>query len=271
MTSEHQTQLSPQLSVLEPVLAVTDVRETVRYWQEVLGFPNKWLYTPPVHGGVSWHDASVQFSENAVRAKQSAGNAVWIKVKYIDELYRMHQERKADIADELKNRPWGLDEYWVKENNGYYLIFSGNSATREKSSSFPEGIKIVDKKPTVDEYRQLLLSVGWLKEDVVKDLFELRLKALLYCAMAMDTKTGEPVGCAMILGDGASFYYVKDVVVRPEWQKKRIGTALMKALQNWLEANGVRGSLVGLYTGEGLEGFYKQFGFGRAFGMVRTL
>lgn len=265
------TEQQPSLSVLEPVLAVTNVRETVRYWQEILGFPNKWLYTPPVHGGVSWHEASVQFTENPERAKKSVGNAVWIKVKNIDELYRIHQERKADIADGLKNRPWGLDEYWVRDNNGYFLIFSGNSMERQRSGSFPDGIIIVDRKPTVDEYTSLLLSVGWLKEDVDKTLFTLRLRAPIYSAMAIDTTTNEPIGCAMILGDNASFYYVKDVVVRPEWQKMRIGTALMKALQNWLEANGVPGSLVGLYTSEGLEGFYKQFGFGKAFGMVRTL
>lgn len=261
----------PVISHIEPVLSVASVVETIQYWQDVLAFPDKWFYgNPPNHGGVSWHGAFVQFHQNAEHAKQMAGSVMWVRVKYIDELYRIHKERKADIVDELSNRPWGLDEYWVKDNNGYYVIFSGNSNERKKSGSFPEEVKIIDQKPTLEEYRELLISVGWF-DRVNDELLNRRLGAVMYSALAVDTRSNQKVGCAFIIGDNASFYYLKDVMVRPEWQKKRVGTALMRSVTNWLDKNGVPKSLVGLYTGENLEAFYKQFGFAKAFGMVRNL
>lgn len=260
----------PVFSVLEPVMAVANVAETVRYWQDVLAFPNKWLWDPPHHGGVSWHDASLQFTEDAELAKRSAGNVIWMRVQYLDQLYRIHQERKADIIEGIKRRPWGLDEYWVKDINGYNLIFSGFSDERKKSVSFPEGIQLEERKPTAEEYEALLRSVNWF--DAVNGArFKDRLAAMSYSVLAVDTKTGDVVGSAFLLSDNASFYYVKDVIVKPEWQGKRIGTALMKSLCTWLDKNAIPKSLVGLYTRENLEPFYKQFGFGKTFGMVKTM
>jgi GNAT superfamily N-acetyltransferase len=269
MTDFDQQQ--PILSHVEPVLSVSNVVDTIRYWQEVLAFPNKWFYGESArHGGVSWHGASLQFHQDPEHAKTAAGNVIWVRVKYIDELYRIHKDRNATFVDELSNRPWGMDEYWVKDINGYNVIFSGNSNERKKSGTLPENIKILHEKPTVEEYRELLVSVGWFNR-VNEEFLSRRLDALLYSALAIDSKTNERIGCAFIIGDNASFYYIKDVVVKPEWQKKRVGTELMKAVARWLEANGVPGSMVGLYTGENLEPFYKQFGFGKGFGMIKNI
>src|SRR6185436_4128159 len=100
----------PILDHVEPVLAVTDLKATIRYWQDILGFPNHWMYGDPTyHGGVSWQNTHLQFTTNEERAKKSEGNYIWIRVKYVANLYKIHQERKADIVDELKTRPWGMD------------------------------------------------------------------------------------------------------------------------------------------------------------------
>jgi GNAT superfamily N-acetyltransferase len=259
----------PVFSHAEPVLAVADVAETIRYWQEVLAFPNKWTGgDPPVHGAVSWHGAHVQFTRHAERAKRSEGNYVWIRVQHLDELHKIHRERQADIVDELQKRPWGLHDYIIRDNNGYQIIFAGHSADREKSGSFPSTVQIVERKMTVNEYESLMRSVGWL-EYANTDYLGERLQSPVYSVVAVDTTTGEAIGCTLIIGDNASFYHVKDVIVKPEWQKKRIGTALMKAASGWLEKNGIPKSLVGLYTSENLDGFYKQFGFEKSFGMVK--
>jgi GNAT superfamily N-acetyltransferase len=95
--------------------------------------------------------------------------------------------------------------------------------------------------------------------------------APVFAAVAEDTVSGDTVGCALLLGDNASFYYVKDVMVHPQWQNMRIGSALMKALTNWLDTNGADQALVGLYTGHGLAPFYEKFGFTPAFGMNRKI
>jgi len=260
----------PIFSHVEPVLVVEDVSKTLRYWQEVLGFPNQWVYgDPPVHGGVSWHGAFLQFHQDP---KPVTGSYVWIRVQNIDALYKLHRERNAEIVDELQHRPWGLDEDIVKDLNGYYIVFSGHMADRQRSGTFPRNVKIVERKPTVEEFVALRKSVGWYSPiDTTPGLLATHLAVPVYGVIAVDTDTNETIGCALIMSDNASFYYVKDVLVKKEWQKRRIGTALMRTLTDWIDQNGIPKSLVGLYTGENLEGFYQQFGFGKAFGMVKQV
>jgi GNAT superfamily N-acetyltransferase len=74
-----------------------------------------------------------------------------------------------------------------------------------------------------------------------------------------------------MFGDGYSFYYVKDVMVHPDWQNKHVGTALMQALSSWLDENAMNKALVCLFTGENLAPFYQQFNFNPAFGMIRII
>lgn len=269
--SSNNIEQQPIPEHVEPVLAVADVSATIGYWQNVLAFPNQWVYGDPVtHGGVSWNTTFLQFTENAERAKRSAGNYLWIRVKYIDQLYKIHQERKADIVDPLAARPWGLDEYVVKDINGYHIVFSGNSTERKKSGVFPPNISIVVRNPTVEEFIALHHSVGWT-DSINMEHINQQLSAPVYSVVAIDTDKNEMIGCALVISDNANFYYIKDVMVKKEWQGKRVGTALMKSLTEWLEKNGIKKSYVGLYTRENLEQFYAQFGFSKAFGMSRRI
>lgn len=256
---------------VEPILDVTDVSATIRYWQEVLAFPNQWVYgSPVVHGGVSWFNTYIQFHADAGRAKTSAGNFIWIRVKYIDQLYKIHQQKKADIVEALQSRPWGMDEYVVKDINGYYIVFSGNSSERKKSGEFPENISIVEGRPSLEDFVALHHSVGWTESVNMAHLQD-QLAAPVHSVIAVDKSNNEVIGCAMVISDNVSFYYVKDVMVKKEWQGKRIGTALMKSLSDWIDKNGVPKALVGLYTGENLEPFYAQFGFSKGFGMIKKV
>lgn len=270
MTSNAFEQ-QPVFSHAEPVLCVNDILATLQYWRDVMAFPGHWSYgNPPYHGGVSWHGAFLQFHQDAERAKASAGNVVWIRVKYIKQLYKIHQQRNANIVDELQNRPWGMDEYWVKDINGYNIVFSGNTGDRMKSTTFPENVILKERNPTKEEFLTLNHSVGWTNSLNMETLDQ-HLSAPVYSVVAIDTNTNETIGCALVISDNSSFYYIKDVMVKEEWQSKRVGTALMKSVSDWLDNNGIKKSLVGLYTGENLEPFYSQFGFGKGFGMVKRL
>lgn len=267
----HKTnELQPVLSHAEPVVAVQDVSATIKYWQNVLGFPAQWTWgDPPTHGGVSWHGVFVQFSQNPALAAVSKGHSIWIRVKHIKALYQFHQKNKADIVAPLENQPWGMAQYSVREINGYFLHFAAPVTERKKSlPRLPPTVKIVARKPTAREYRQLMASVGWGK-DMDDAMAKERLAVVVFAVVAEDTESGDTIGCALLLGDQVSFYYVKDVMVHPDWQNRRVGTALMQELTHWLDSDAADKALVGLYTGENLAPFYQQFGFSKAFGMVR--
>jgi GNAT superfamily N-acetyltransferase/uncharacterized glyoxalase superfamily protein PhnB len=268
----EEDELHPIFSHVEPVLVVRDIIETISYWQNTLGFPAKWTWgEPPNHGGVSWQKVFIQFSLNPELAKASKGNSIWIRLQHIEALYNFHKQKKAEIVAPLKNQPWGMAEYTVREINGYFLHFAGAITEREASSiALPQTVKVIGRKPTAKEYLDLSIALNG-SSSMNEAMAEERLLAVVSAVVAKDTATDETIGCALLLGDNASFYYVKDVMVRPDWQGKRVGTALMRELTRWLETNAAKDSLVALIAREALEPFYQQFGFAPAFSMIRYI
>jgi GNAT superfamily N-acetyltransferase len=257
-------------SHVEPILAVKDIAETLQYWHEILGFPNKWSWgEPPTYGGVNWNSTSIQFSLAPELAETSKGNAIFIRVKKLEELYRYHQQKNAVIVEPLENKPWGMAGYTVKEINGYYIVFAGAMIRERKQieSELPSVVRIIERIPTVEEYQYLASSVGWHLYNNTETVQKL-LKAPVFGVVAEDSSNHKSIGCALLISDHASFYYVKDVIVHPDWQGKQVGSALMKELGRWLESNAANNALVALITGEDLSPFYQQFGFAPAFGMV---
>jgi len=260
----------PIFSHAEPVLAVSDVSETVMHWHKVLGFPGKWTWgEPPVHGGVSWQKVFIQFSYNPQLAKLSKGNSVWIRIQHIETLYRFHQNKNTQIVAPLEMQPYGMAQYTIEEINGYYIHFAGNMEEHKKSSSLPYSVRVVGRVPTIKEYQKLQASVGAVVANDGRT--EKILSAAIFGVVAENTTSGEVIGCALLLGDYATFYYVKDVMVRADWQGKRVGSAMMQELNRWLDNNGSNNALVGLIARETLEPFYLQFGFTQAFSMIRFI
>ena len=255
-------------SHVEPILPVKDIVETIEYWHNTLGFPNKWTWgEPPNYGGVNWNTTSIQFSLDAGLATASKGNAVFIRVKKLEELYKYHQEKNAVIVEPLENKPWGMAGYTVKEINGYYIVFAGAMIREKKQGDreLPATFKIISRKPTIEEYQWLASSVGWHMYNSTAPVEKL-LEAPIFGLVAEDAN--KAIGCVLLLSDQASFYYVKDLIVHPDWQGKEVGTALMKELNNWLQTHAANKALVALITGENLSSFYQHFGFAPAFGMV---
>lgn len=256
----------------EPILPVSDVYETVLYWHSVLGFPDKWTWGDPVnHGGVSWNGAQIQFSLQPQLASVSKGNSIFIKVKNLQSLYDFHRKNNADIVQHLENKPWGMAGYTVKDLNGYLIFFAGAPISQRNKSEkhFPK-IKIIERKPTAQEYLKLLVAVGWTSS-AADDMIDKILAAPLFSVVAEDTSAHNVVGCAFLIGDNARFFYVKDVMVHPNWQNKRVGSAMMQRISDWLERNAPDRSFIVLVTPENLAPFYRQFGFTPAFSMVRVL
>jgi GNAT superfamily N-acetyltransferase len=268
-----ESELQPFLSHAEPVLAVRDVSETVLYWHNVLGFPAKWTWgEPPNHGGVSWHGVYVQFSQDPGLASVSKGNAIFIRVRNLETLYSFHQKNNAEIIEPLENKPWGMAGYTVREMNDYYVIFAGALIPDRKhgSTTLPHTVKIIARTPAAKEYLDLISAVGWGKYNN-DAMVEKILEAPVFAVVAEDEMTNEIIGCALLLSDGASFFYVKDVMVHPNWQGKRVGSAMMKEVVRWLDNNAPGNAYIGLFTPENLSAFYKQFDFAPVFGMHRRV
>jgi uncharacterized glyoxalase superfamily protein PhnB len=46
---------------------------------------------------------------------------IFLWVRDIDTIYDQHRSQGAEITEELKERPWGVRQYVVREPNGYRL------------------------------------------------------------------------------------------------------------------------------------------------------
>ena len=71
------------------------------------------------------------------------------------------------------------------------------------------------------------------------------------------------IGMARLIGDMGLSYYVKDVVVRPEYQGKGIGRILMNELLKFINDNGIKNTeiFVELCAMPDKIPFYEKFGF----------
>lgn len=264
-----ETQPKPSLLHAEPVLAVTDVLKTVNYYHELLGFPDKWTWGEPAnHGGVSWNGAAfLQFSLDETAGKTHS-ESIWLRVKELEILYEIHRTNGVEIIFPITKRPWRFSEYCIRDLNGYYITFAEIISERKSSETFPATISIVAATPSQEELVSLCHAVGW--NPSASSAIQRQLESALYCVIAENLETNQIIGCAFLLGDHKTTYYVKDVIVHPAWQHRGIGTAIMKNLMAWLETNGTENATVGLFTGDHLAAFYKQFGFTQACGMYRT-
>jgi predicted N-acetyltransferase YhbS len=86
--------------------------------------------------------------------------------------------------------------------------------------------------------------------------------------VAVDTREAGKeriVGALRVVGDGVRCFYIQDVMVLPEFQHQRIGSAMMESIMHWLRRTASKGAFVGLFTGK--PAFYEPYGFEGGYGM----
>jgi len=64
-----------------------------------------------------------------------------------------------------------------------------------------------------------------------------------------------------VIGDGAMYFYIQDVIIHPEHQNKGLGSKIMNTLIAHLESCCAPGATIGLLAAHGKESFYLKFGF----------
>ena len=109
-----------------PVIAANDVLATVRYFQEVLGFEQHFVWCdPPVYAAVKLGGALIYITHDPDMARAirecDLRPDLFLWVSDIDTVYAEHKARGAEIVEEIANRPWDARQYVVREPNGYRL------------------------------------------------------------------------------------------------------------------------------------------------------
>ena len=113
-----------------PHLPVKNLRQTLDYYRDTLGFYDEWTWTnkdgDTVDGGIRRDDMRLLFGEDpdftAVINSYKKGrlSIMWF-VENIDEIYAEFQTRDIELADTLKTQAYGLREFCFIDINGYLI------------------------------------------------------------------------------------------------------------------------------------------------------
>ena len=110
-----------------------------------------------------------------------------------------------------------------------------------------------------EEFIQLWESV-WGQAPAVEQV-KLAMENTLFRVSVFDND--QIVAMARVIGDKGMCYYIKDVVVKPEYQGHGIGRIMINELLKYIDANGVPGTdiAVELCAMPDKIPFYERFGF----------
>jgi GNAT superfamily N-acetyltransferase len=116
---------------------------------------------------------------------------------------------------------------------------------------------LIERVPNVSEYCELVESVGFRRRD--SRAVEIALGNSLYAVCAMVDSF--IVGCGRVIGDGGLHFYLTDVLVRPAYQRRGIGTRIVVSLTQYIESVPYTNTLIAVLPLSGLTQFYARHGY----------
>ena len=116
---------------------------------------------------------------------------------------------------------------------------------------------ILEQNPDVVDYLRLRQAMGW--HEVSANAAIVSLKNSLYAISILHN--GKVIACGRVIGDGAVYFYIQDVMVLPAYQGRGIGKYIMERVMEYVEAHAHNNSFIGLMSSKGKAGFYEKLGF----------
>jgi catechol 2,3-dioxygenase-like lactoylglutathione lyase family enzyme len=109
-----------------PFLPVRDIRETIRYYKTHLGFKEEWFWgEPPTDAGCHRDELSLLFKEDPLLSERIQGFELVMFVDDVDGIYKEFKTNPdIEIAAPIKDEPWGIREFTIRDINGYLLRIS---------------------------------------------------------------------------------------------------------------------------------------------------
>jgi len=113
------------------------------------------------------------------------------------------------------------------------------------------------ESPTIKEFSQLRESIGW--DSIDNDVIESSLKNSLF-HVTIRYKS-QLIAMGRVIGDGAMYFYIQDVVVAPEYQNSGFGSIVMEQIERYLSNTVKKGATIGLLAAKGKEEFYSRYDY----------
>lgn len=104
-----------------PILYSKDVKESLKYYIDVLGFDDSWEWGDPTDfGGIVKDGVEIFFCLNG---QGSPGTWIAILVDDVDEYYKVIKEKGAKIIAQPEDKEWNMREMFVEDPDGHIIRF----------------------------------------------------------------------------------------------------------------------------------------------------
>ena len=126
------------MGYLSPTLAVRNMKETIAFYQNSLGFKMGMCFpdaTNPEYADLSRDGVVLMFipAENlGIGKEEKLGIGVNLYMEIdgdIDEYYNELKKSGVKIVADIKDEPFGIRDFTVEDPNGYQLTFNRRSAS----------------------------------------------------------------------------------------------------------------------------------------------
>ena len=118
---------------ISPLMAVRDMKETIKFYKESLGFETGMMFPDaanPEYANLS-KDGMVlmviPIENMGLMHKDRLGAGIDLYMQIdgdIDEYYAALKNKKVKIVTEIKDEAWGSRDFTIEDINGYLLTFS---------------------------------------------------------------------------------------------------------------------------------------------------
>ncbi len=109
--------------------------------------------------------------------------------------------------------------------------------------------------PTSAQYIRMREEAGW--GSISNESAALSLKGSLFGVCLFDGET--LIGFSRVVGDGALYFYIADVIVSPSHGSKGHGSLLMEAVMDYIQRHALTGATIAVLSAPGRENFYERF------------
>jgi len=121
------------MGYLSPLLAVRNMKETVDFYQNILGFEMGMAFPDvenPEYADLSKDGMVLMFipaKDHGIGGEEKLGIGVYLYMEidgYIDEYYAELKSKGVNIVADIKDEPYGVRDFSIKDINGYQLTFT---------------------------------------------------------------------------------------------------------------------------------------------------
>ncbi len=110
-----------------PFLPVRDLKQTIGYYRDILGFTDEWFWED-TDAGISRDDINCLFTKNPelaerINDEEKSLELVWL-VENAEEIFLEYSDKGTEIISPIEVKPWKAKEFTFRDINGYLIRVS---------------------------------------------------------------------------------------------------------------------------------------------------